>query len=54
VTAAVFQNIMMEMIVMIVQAHQMEQTGPVTVDALLQITQVMIVMIVLVYQMVII
>ena len=44
---------MMEMIVMIVQAHQMELAGPVTVAVYPQITQVMSVMTVMAYQMVI-
>ena len=53
VTVAVFQNIMMEMIVMTVLANLMVIAGQVIVDALLQTTQVMIVMTVTAYQMVI-
>ena len=51
-TAAAFQNIMMVMIVMTVQAHLMVIAGKVIVAVLLQTTQVMTVMTVTAYQMV--
>ena len=50
-TAVAYQNIMMEMIVMIVMAYQMEIAGLVIVDVFQQTTQAMNVMTAMVYQM---